>query len=153
VTALKNNLNIWGKTNRHSGVTYPATSKVIPTFQAKQVPVSCVVFAHLLVQIPEGFSGQAVAQVTEKEAMSSGADMLLIGETRQAKENNGPAFSYYGPVQPYKCRDQWSGWKFAYDEWVEQGEWISMGYDEWGNAGVRFSSPLIIQVAFLRCQD
>ncbi len=85
--------------------------------------------------------------------MSSEADMLLIGETRQAKENNGPAFSYYGPVQPYKCRDQWSGWKFAYDEWVEQGEWISMGYDEWGNAGVRFSSPLIIQVAFLRCQD
>lgn len=149
-----NDLVIWKKTNRYNGIKYRPTNKVIPTFQAEQVPVSCRVFAHLLVRIPEGFSGQAIAQATEKEAMAHGADMLLIGGTRQAEEDSdGFAFSYYGPAQPYKCRDYWSGWKFAYDEWVSQGEWISMGYDEWGDDAARFNFPVIIQAAFLRCQD
>ncbi|MCW5204471.1 hypothetical protein VU02_00845, partial [Desulfobulbus sp. N2] len=74
----------------------------------------------------------------------------VIG-TRQANDNQGPAFSYYGPAQPYKCRDNWSGWKFAYEEWVSQGEWVAMGYNEWGNPDAHFNPPLIIQAAFLRC--
>ncbi|MCI5158802.1 MAG: hypothetical protein D3906_10265, partial [Candidatus Electrothrix sp. AUS1_2] len=76
---------------------------------------------------------------------------LLIGGTRQAKDDFGPAFSYYGPAKPYKCRDNWDGWKFAYEDWVNQGAWVEMGYNEWGNPNARFNSPLIIQAAFLTC--
>ncbi|MCI5223478.1 MAG: hypothetical protein D3924_12605 [Candidatus Electrothrix sp. AR4] len=153
VTALQDDLSIWKKTNRYKGMKYPSTKKIIPTFQAEQVPVSCRVFAHLLVHIPEGFSGQTIALAIEKEAMAHGADMLLIGGTRQAEETLGPVFSYYGPTRPYKCRDYWDGWRFGYDEWVEQGEWVSMGYDEWGSKTDSFNTPLLIQAAFLRCLD
>ncbi|XOF34779.1 MAG: hypothetical protein ACL93V_05685 [Candidatus Electrothrix sp. YB6] len=155
LAALPNSLtSVWRKRDSYTGIRYPPSSKVVPTFQADQVPVSCRVFAYLLVHIPEGLSGQAIAQMTEKEAMSRGADMLLIGGARRAaEESDEPVFSYYGPIQPYRCRDYWSGWNFAYEEWVSQGEWISMGYDEWGNPAARFAAPLVIQAAFLRCQE
>ncbi|MDU9049373.1 MAG: hypothetical protein Q3M30_11000 [Candidatus Electrothrix sp. Rat3] len=148
---LKDGLKVWSKTNGYKGIKFPSTDKVVPTFQDRQVPVSCRVFAHLLVHIPEGSTGKSLAQAIEAEAMTRGADMLLLGGTRQANDNQGPAFSYYGPAQPYKCRDNWSGWKFAYEEWVSQGEWVAMGYNEWGNPDAHFNSPLIIQAAFLRC--
>ncbi len=148
---LKDGLKVWNTTKGYKGIKYPPSDKVVPTFQDKQVPVSCRVFAHLLVHIPEGSTGKALAQAVEAEAMTRGADMLLLGGTRQANDNQGPAFSYYGPAQPYKCRDNWSGWKFAYEEWVNQGEWVAMGYNEWGNPDARFNSPLVIQTAFLRC--
>ncbi|WP_339137160.1 MAG: hypothetical protein WGN25_04125 [Candidatus Electrothrix sp. GW3-4] len=151
VSSLKEDLTVWKKTKNYKGIKYPSSDKVVPTFQDQQVPVSCRVFAHLLVHIPEGFTGKTLAQTVEAEAMARGADMLLIGETRQAQDDQGPVFSYYGPAQPYTCRDHWSGWKFAYEEWVNQGEWIAMGYDEWGNPKARFHAPLVIQAAFLRC--
>lgn len=150
---LKHGLKVWNKTTTYKGIRYPASDKVVPTFQDKQVPVSCRVFAHVLVHIPEASTGQSIARTVEAEAMTRGADMLLIGGARQAADNQGPAFSYYGPAQPYKCRDNWSGWKFAYDEWVNQGDWVAMGYDEWGNPAARFTPPLVIQAAFLRCQQ
>ena len=150
-TALPDSLAVWKKTNSYKGIEFPAGKKVVPTFQDRQVPVSCRVFAHLLVRIPAGYTGKTLARTVEAEAMKRGADMLLIGGTRQAKDNQGPAFSYYGPAQAYKCRDYWSGWKFAYDEWVEQGEWVSVGYTEWGNPDTYFPAPLVIQAAFLRC--
>ena len=150
-SALTESLTVWKKTNGYTGIEFPASEKAVPAFQAQQVPVSCRVFAHLLVHIPEGYTGKTLARTVEAEAMKRGADMLLIGGTRQASDNQEPAFSYYGPAQPYKCRDHWSGWKFAYDEWVEQGEWVSMGYNEWGNPDSRFSAPLLMQAAFLRC--
>ncbi len=156
ITSLKDeltHLKIWKKTKSYKGITYFPTEKVVPTFQARQVPVSCRVFAHLLVHIPEGFTGKDIAQAVETEAMERGADMLLIGGTRQANDEQGPTFSYYGPAQPYKCRDHWSGWKFAYEDLVNQGEWVAMGYDEWGNHDAHFSSPLVIQAAFLRCPN
>ncbi len=156
VTSLKdelNNLKVWKKTKGYKGITYFSTEKVVPTFQEQQVPVTCRVFAHLLVHIPEGFTGKKIAQAVEAEAMELGADMLLIGGTRLANNDQGPAFSYYGPAQPYKCRDHWNGWKFAYEDLVNQGEWVAMGYDEWGNQDAQFSSPLIIQAAFLRCPN
>ena len=154
VTGFKNelaNLKVWEKTKSYQGITYIPTDKVVPTFQEQQVPVSCRVFAHLLVHIPSGFTGKGIAQTVETEAMERGADILLLGGARQANSDHGPAFSYYGPAQPYKCRDHWSGWKFAYDDLVNQGEWVAMGYDEWGNQDTLFDAPLIIQAAFLRC--
>ena len=150
---LKDGLKVWKKTKGYKGINYPSSDKVVPTFQDQQVPVSCRVFAHLLVYIPEGSTGKALARAIEAEAMTRGADMLLVGGTRQANDDQGqaPAFSYYGPAHPYKCRDNWSGWKFAYEQWVNQGEWVAMGYNEWGNPDAPFNAPLIIQAAFLRC--
>lgn len=148
---LKEDLKIWNKTNGYKGIKFPATDKVVPTFQDKQVPVSCRVFAHLLVSVPEGYTGKSLAQTVEAEAMQRGADMLLIGGARQTENDAGPAFSYYGPAKPYKCRDNWDGWKFAYEDWVNQGAWVSIGYNEWGNPTARFNSALIMQAAFLRC--
>jgi hypothetical protein len=148
---LKDGMKIWDTTKGYKGIKYSPSDKVVPTFQDRQVPVSCRVFAHLLVYIPEGSTGKTLAQTVEAEAMTHGADMLLIGDARQTTDDQGPAFSYYGPVQPYKCRDNWSGWKFAYEKWINQGDWVAMGYNEWGNPDARFNSPLIIQAVFLRC--
>ncbi|WPD21985.1 MAG: hypothetical protein SD837_17485 [Candidatus Electrothrix scaldis] len=150
---LKEDLKVWSKTNGYKGIKFPATDKVVPTFQDKQVPVSCRVFAHLLVSVPAGYTGKSLAQTVEAEAMQRGADMLLIGGARQAEDDQGPAFSYYGPAKPYKCRDNWDGWKFAYEDWVNQGAWVGIGYNEWGNPTARFNSPLIMQAAFLRCPN
>ena len=140
-------------TGQLSGKQYSPTTKIIPTFQHQQAPVSCRVFSHLLVWLPANSNGQTIARAVEKEAMARGADMLLVGGSRQAEDENGLVFSYYGPKQEYKCRDKWHGWKFGYDVWSEQGDWVDLGYKEWGNEGVSFNFPIVLQAAFLRCQE
>ena len=140
-------------TTGYRGKTYPATSKVIPTFQPGQVPVSCRVFSHLLVWLPRDSNGKMIADSLEKEAMAHGADMLLIGESRQAEDDRGLDFVYYGPDREYKCRDKWCGWKFGYDVWGIQGDWVTLGYQEWGNSDVSYEYPIVLQAAFLRCQE
>lgn len=137
----------------YSGEKYPATTKVIPTFLPDQVPVNCRVFSHMFVFLPAGSTGQTIATVVEKEAKAHGADRVLIGDTRQAEDDNGQRFDYYGPAQSYNCRDKWCGWKFGYETWSEQGDWVTLGYREWGNSSVTFDVPLIMQAAFLRCQE
>ena len=137
----------------HRGEKYPATTTIIPTFQPNQVPVSCRVFSHLFVWLPGGSNGKTIALAVENEAKAHGADMLLIGGSRQAEDDNGLDFIYYGPEKEYKCRDKWCGWKFGYDVWSEQGDWVNLGYKEWGNGGVSFDFPIIMQAAFLRCQE
>ncbi len=140
-------------TTAYRGEKYPATAKVIPTFQPGQVPVSCRVFAHLLVWLPRDSNGKTIADAVEQEARAHGADRLLLGGTRQAEDDNGLDFVYYGPDLAYNCSDKWCGWKFGYEDWSEQGDWVSLGYKEWGNANVSFDVPLLMQAAFLRCQE
>ena len=140
-------------TTAYRGEKYPPTTKVIPSFQPVQVPVNCRVFSHLLVWLPKGSNGKTIAQALEKEAKAHGADMLLIGGSRQAEDDKGIDFIYYGPEQQYKCRDKWCGWKFGYDVWADQGEWVTLGYNEWGNADAVFDVPIVMQAAFLRCQE
>ena len=137
----------------YQGLQYPATGKVIPRFQADQVPVSCRVFAHLLVWLPTGSNGQYIARAIEEEARSKGAEMVLLGGTRQAEDDRGLEFTYYGPSHEYICRDKWCGWKFGYQDWSQQGKWVSFGFNEWGNDAARFATPLVVQAAFLRCAD
>ena len=103
-------INFFRKGSRAAKEYRPA-GRVIPIFQPEQVPVSCQVFSHLLVWIPVGYSGQDIARAVEKEARSYGADMLLIGRSRRAEDDEGLEFVYYGPDQPYNCRTHWSGWK------------------------------------------
>ena len=141
------------KKSVYRGTKYTKTTKVIPSFQPEQVPVSCVVFSHLLVQLPANLNGKTIAQAIAKEAGNRGADMLLIGGSRQAEDDEGLEFTYYGPEQPYNCRDHWNGWKFGYDTWADQGDWVTLGYKEWGNAEISYNFPIVTQAAFLRCRQ
>ncbi len=138
---------------QYTGVHYPATDTVIPGFQVHQIPVSCRVFAHLLVWLPAGMNGQQIARSVEKEAKSRGAEMVLLGESRQAGDDRGLQFVYYGPAEEYACRDNWCGWKFGFEEWGRLGNWFTLGYREWGNTKVVLPVPVVMQAAFLRCSE
>jgi hypothetical protein len=141
------------KENRPTGAVYPPSLQAEPIFQADQVPAACKVFAHLLIWIPAEANGRGIAKVTAQEAMRWGADMMLIGRSRKADKDRGLEFVYYGPEQPYSCRDSWRGWRFGYEDWVNQGGWVTLGYDEWGQSEAWFNGPLVMQAAFLRCQE
>ena len=142
------------KESKPTGTTYPATVSVQTIFEPEQAPAACTVFAHLLVWTPADINGKSLAQAVEKEAMRYGADLLLIGRSRQAKEEEEQVtFVYYGPDQAYNCKDRWCGWKFGYEEWVSQGSWATVGYEEWDKNEAWLSTPLVIQAAFLRCQQ
>jgi len=136
----------------YTGPVYPPTQAVAVAFQSAQVDKACRVFAEVLVQFPAKYSGKEVEAAVLAEARARGAGQVLIGQARQSKGNNGPYFLYYGPTHEYTCTDQCGGWKFGFDLWEQQGEWASIGYREWGNAGVTFEMPLVMQMVMLRCQ-
>jgi len=136
----------------YTGPAYPAAGKTGVAFQPAQVNKSCRVFAEALTQFPAKSSGKDVETVVLAEARTRGADQVLIGRTREGRDDNGPRFLYYGPAHEYLCADQCGGWKFGYDLWEKQGEWVTVGYGEWGKGGVVFETPLVMQVAMLRCQ-
>ncbi len=146
-------LGLGGKDkNAYAGREYPATSKVTTVFQPTQVPKSCRVFAELLVQLPPKISGQQIEHTILAEAGKRGADQVVIGQARQSQDNDGIQFLYYGPKKEYPCAEQWDGWKFGYALWEKQGEWVSVGYKEWGKAEVSYETPLVMQMAMLRCR-
>jgi len=132
--------------------TYPPTTRVQAIFQPKQADPGCRVFAQLLVTIPAHVNGAEIKDRVEKEARSRGADMILVGESRQMEDDEGFTFAYYGPGKEYLCTEKWCGWKYGYDAWEEQGPFVGLGYPEWGNANVNFDSPVMLQAAFLRCR-
>ena len=136
----------------YTGKKYRPTRKVLPVFHEDQVPRGCQVFAHLLAWTPMGYSGKSIEMALSDEATLRGADLLLMGRSRRAEENQGLRFTYYGPGRPYDYHAYWSGWRFGYTDWTKQGKWVSIGYDEWGNNAIRFNYPLTIQAAFLRCR-
>jgi hypothetical protein len=136
----------------YTGPAYPATSTTAIAFHPTQVGKSCRVFAESLVRFPDKSSGKDVETAVLAEARTRGADQVLIGRTRQSKDDDGLRFLYYGPANEYPCADQCGGWKFGYDLWEKQGEWVTIGYNEWGKAGAVFETPLVMQIAMLRCQ-
>jgi hypothetical protein len=150
--AVWDKMSLLPKQNTSPALTYPPAAQARTIFQAEQALPGCKVFAHLLLWTPRGASGLSIAQAAEKEAAFHGANMLLIGRTRAAKDDKGLHFIYYGPDQPYSCQDDWEGWKFGYKDWINQGGWVSMGYQEWGKPEERFNFPLVLQAAYLRCQ-
>lgn len=136
----------------YSGPIYPATTAVAVAFQSAQVGRSCRVFAEALVQLPANLTGKDIENAVLAEAQGRGADQVLIGQARHSKDNSGLRFLYYGPAQEYLCADQCGGWKFGYRLWEKQGAWIPIGYAEWGRADVNFETPMVMQMAMLRCQ-
>lgn len=138
--------------NMYYGKVYEPTDKIATAFQYTQVPPTCRVFAETLVELPPGLTGKNIQQLIFKEAGAKGADLILIGQTRLRDDDSELRFLYYGPAQEYNCREQWNGWKYGYDEWEDQGEWVTIGHTEWGNSKVAFEEPLMMQVAMLRCR-
>lgn len=136
----------------YSGPVYPAVTATKVAFQPAQVDRACRVFAESLVLFPANVSGKEVQDSLLAEAGKRGADQVLVGRTRLSKNDQGLKFLYYGPKHEYLCTDQCGSWKYGYDLWEKQGDWISVGYREWGNPGVVFDVPLIMQVVMLRCQ-
>ena len=133
------------------GMQYPPTEKVEPIFLKSKIPDSCRVFAHLFVTMPAGYTGKDFVSAVKKEAKAKGADMVLVGQSRQCTTETALDFTYYGPDREYKIRE-WPGWNFGFEDWEEQGEWASIGYQEWGDSNLRFDYPIVMQVIFVRCQ-
>jgi hypothetical protein len=135
-----------------TGTVYPPTTEMTTVFQPTQVPGSCRVFAESLVFVPAELTGKDISSIILNEAGARGADMVLIGQTRESRKDEGVQFTYFGLPKEYRIADQWRGWRYGYALWSKQGEWVSVGYKEWGNEDIRFEIPLLMQVALLRCR-
>jgi len=133
------------------GTPYPPTTKVDYIYQAGQAAPACRVFAELLVTLPAGMNGEMMREQLGTEAKKRGADTVLIGQSRQMEDDKGVSFIYYGPLKEYLCNEQWYGWKFGYDAWEKQGDFVNIGFKEWGNKNVSFEFPIMLQAAFLHC--
>lgn len=136
----------------YESTDYPPTSRIATAFQYTQVPKPCRVFAELLVSLPTDSTGLSIQRSVFKEAGSKGADLVLVGQSRVREDDDGLLFDYYGPKAEYLCADKWCGWKYGFDQWEEQGDWVNIGYKEWGNQAVGYDVPIMMQVAFLRCR-
>jgi len=135
----------------YSGPKYAPTSQVAIAFQPAQVPKSCRVFAEVMVQLPPKLTGKDIETAILTEAGKRGADQVLIGQSRQG-DDKGTRFLYYGPDKEYLCSEQCGSWKFGFDLWEKQGEWVNIGYKEWGKTEVRYDVPLLVQLALLQCR-
>ena len=100
-------------------VQYPPTDEVVPIFQISQAPASCRVFAHLFATMPANMTTSDFASKISEEAKSSGANMMLIGQSRECTTESSLNFSYYGPDREYGIKE-WPGWSFGFDEWGEK---------------------------------
>jgi hypothetical protein len=135
----------------YSGPQYSPTSQVAIAFHPTQVPKSCKVFAEVLAQLPPKLTGKDIESAILTEAGKRGANRVLIGQSRQG-DDKGTRFLYYGPDKEYLCSEQCGDWKFGYDLWEKQGEWVNIGYKEWGRAEVRYETPLVMQLVLLQCR-
>jgi len=138
--------------NGYTGSKYPPTGQVETIFQVAQSPASCRVFAHVFATMPADMTTQDFSERVAAEAKSKGADLMLIGQSRQSTTESSLNYAYYGPDREYNVKE-WPGWSFGFDEWAEQGNWATIGYDEWTRADVHYDYPIVMQVVFLRCQE
>jgi hypothetical protein len=132
-------------------IAHPATDRVETIFQQTQVPDACRVIAQVLVTVPALQTGRQFAETVTAEARARGAEMLLIGQSRQSVEESELSFAYYPPAREFRI-NEWPGWNFGAEEWKEQGAWANIGFAEWGNNEIRYDYPVVLQAVFLRCR-
>lgn len=130
---------------------YPPTEKVETVFQTSRIPDSCRVFAHLFATMPAGYTGKQFVEAVSGEAKAKGADIILVGHSRECTTETGLNFTYYGPDREYRIRE-WPAWNYGFDEWREQGAWANIGFQEWGNGDIMYDYPILMQVVFVRCR-
>ncbi|PIE55973.1 MAG: hypothetical protein CSA34_06725 [Desulfobulbus propionicus] len=135
----------------YQGIAYAPTHEVKTVYHFRQVPPGCKVFAHVLISFPADSDGSAMQQSVYGEAERRGADVVFLGQSRQMEDDEALQFRYYGPESEYDFRQQWKGWKWGFDQWRQQGQWVGIGAREWGAATLRFEYPVMTQAAFLRC--
>lgn len=153
VKEVKELVGLGGKDRTvYNGPNYAPTSQVAIAFQPAQVPKSCRVFAEVLVQLPPQLTGKDIETAILNEAGKRGAHQVLIGQSRQGGDDKEARFLYYGPDKEYLCSEQCGSWKFGYEVWEKQGEWVNIGYKEWGKTNIRFEAPLVMQMALLQCR-
>lgn len=137
--------------SNYSGPQYPETAQVDVLFQASQVQPSCRVFAELFAFFPADVSAQTIATVLTDEARVRGAQVLLIGQSRESEKDEGMYLMYLGPQREYAMDRGWSDWRAGYPVWKKQLGWIVLGHGEWGREDLLFPVPIAVQAAMLRC--
>lgn len=139
----------------YQGIKHPQTNSLNVSFQEQTISDTCSVFAHLLTQSKGASTGQDIATAMRTEAMSKGANLLLVGMAREVTgeelENN--VFDYYGPEYSYSFNKTWLGWKFGFSAWNKGDRLIGLGTDTWGNNEIIFQNSLLIQAVLLRCEE
>ncbi len=145
----------WSPSAQYTGVSFPQTNTSRLTFQEEGVPADCTAFAHLLMNSKTVSTGKDIASAMHSEAESKGANLVLVGMSREMpdKEFDETRFSYYGPEYAYSFAKTWLGWKFGFDEWNEAGVLTDMGWESWGNGNITYDNSLVIQAVFLRCEQ
>lgn len=136
----------------YKGTTYPPTEQIEAIFQMSQSPASCRVIANMFATMPAKMTTGAFSEKISAEAKSKGADLMLIGQSRQSETESSLSYSYYGLDREYNV-NEWPGWSFGLDDWAEQGNWETIGYDEWMQKDVHFDYPIVMQMVFIRCQQ
>ncbi len=138
----------------YEGISFPKTSSPKITFQEDTVPENCSAFAHLLLNTKINSSGQDIAEAILSEAGEKGANLVVIGRTRETDEQlEKNRFDYYGPEYAYNFNKTWLGWKFGFDAWSKAGNLLGLGIESWGKPSVIVNKSLLIQTVFLRCED
>lgn len=140
-------------TATYEGISYPQTSNAQATFQEEGIPGDCMAFSHLMMTSKKQSSGKEIASAMHKEAEIKGANLILVGMSRELSDDglDENRFNFYGPEFAYSFQKTWLGWKFGFDEWDEADSISNLGIDSWGNEKITFDNSLIIQAVLLRC--
>lgn len=143
----------WSSSATYEGITFPKTTNSRVTFQEEGVPSDCSAFAHVMMNSKLQSTGKDIASAMHKEAEEKGANLVLVGISREMpdEELEENRFDYYGPEYAYSFERTWLGWKFGFDEWDEAGSLTGLGIDSWGNGDITYDNSLIIQAVFLHC--
>jgi hypothetical protein len=134
------------------GAVYEPTTKVDFIFHPSQAPATCRVFAELIFTVPARETAKQMHDKLLAEAMARGVDIVLIGQSRQMKDDAEYAFIYVGPEREYSCRAGWHGWGHGYEIWKDHGGFVSIGFKEWESPDLIFDFPVLVKTVFLRCQ-
>ncbi|MCF8057612.1 MAG: hypothetical protein K9K37_13370 [Desulfocapsa sp.] len=145
----------WSGTTEYEGISFPKTTATQVSFQKQTIPGDCSAFAHLQMNTKMHSSGKDIEEAMLKEAGDKGANLVLVGMSREnmgaeLEENH---FSYFGPEYAYTFNKTWLGWKFGFDEWNDCDKLVGLGADNWGSSDVSFDNSLLIQAVFLRCGE
>jgi hypothetical protein len=140
-------------TTEYEGISFPKTSGSEITFQERSIPADCSAFAHLMLNTKMHSSGNDIKATIHKEAEEKGANLILVGMSRELldEELEENRFDYYGPQYAYNFNKTWLGWKFGFDEWNDADNFVGVGSDTLGNSDISFDNTLLIQAVLLRC--
>jgi len=99
-------------------------------------------------------TGQEISTAMHREAEERGADLILVGMSREmpGEDLDENRFDYYGPQYAYTFNKTWLGWKFGFDEWDDAGNLVGIGTNAWGNTEISFDNSILVQAVFLHCR-